>query len=362
MRSKCSSSTIEGSEKVLSGMAELTAWAKVSNWNADKETDLSPRVRVVRKSIEDIVSSEELKRWFGPHEIHDLEGLRYWVRHEFSGTTDSGTVHEDPEAIGVVDRALLAAQLLKPIGTMNVRFVVAELAGQPCIRTVFRGARMTEPIWARVSEVNEPALQKLPKLFERLRMAESQALIRVVNPLRLLGHGLQASEVHIRILLCTAGLDVLLMAGGGAKFSRNLCNLLGADAFVFPPGKLLTTQPKYRVGSIAGDLYELRNKVAHGLEIPRKFREETGFLAEDDTFALEPIPGYGRHLYRDVLGECAVFLLCKALKRVLLSDALFEEINSTTEWKKCLARPIEEEGSTALEGNPVSDVSGQQFP
>ena len=214
-------------------MGNLTAWAKISNWTPDQEIELSPNVRIVRKPLEEIVSTDGLKRWFGPHEIYDLEGLPYWICHEFSGAADSETVDKDREANGVLDSGLMAVELLKPLGTMNARFVVADLAGQPHVRTVFRGAWMTEPIWARVSHVQESELQGLPKLFGRLKMAESDGLIRVINPVRLLEHGLQVSEAYLRILLCTAGLDVLLMAGGRAKFSKHLYNLLGADTFVF---------------------------------------------------------------------------------------------------------------------------------
>ena len=148
-------------------MGNLTAWAKISNWTPDQEIELSPNVRIVRKPLEEIVSTDGLKRWFGPHEIYDLEGLHYWICHEFSGAADSETVDKDREANGVLDSALMAVELLKPLGTMNARFVVADLAGQPHVRTVFRGAWMTEPIWARVSHVQESELQGLPKLFGR---------------------------------------------------------------------------------------------------------------------------------------------------------------------------------------------------
>ena|ERR1700730_16989250 len=54
---------------------------------------------------------------------------------------------------------------------------------------------------------------------------------------------------------------------------RRLVNILGEQTFVLPnvdPGG----QPKYRVGEIAEEIYDLRSKIARGSLIPKKFLEQ----------------------------------------------------------------------------------------
>jgi hypothetical protein len=68
---------------------------------------------------------------------------------------------------------------------------------------------------------------------------------------------------------------------------------------------------------VAGDLYLLRNEVAHGLPFHEKFRKTRGFLAADG----KPIsPDFAHYRYDQVLEECAVFLLCKTLRELFLRD------------------------------------------
>jgi hypothetical protein len=68
----------------------------------------------------------------------------------------------------------------------------------------------------------------------------------------------------------------------------------------------------YTVEQIAEDLYELRSVIAHGQKIPEKFWKP---LPEIETSAYD-LPYGGMPLFRDVLAEAALLLLCKALRIV----------------------------------------------
>lgn len=157
-------------------------------------------------------------------------------------------------------------------------------------------------------------------IFERVLEAFYKPDIRLQIPIWLLEQGMAAPDQHIRILLCATGLDSLTKSTGQAVFRDRLCALLGADTLIFPPDGG-GSQPQYRVGEVAGHLYQLRNEMAHGLPFQAMFHRKVGFLGMDG----QPIAQeFARYRYDKVLEECAVFLLCRALREVLLSRLVFD--------------------------------------
>jgi len=109
-------------------------------------------------------------------------------------------------------------------------------------------------------------------------------------------------------------------SGGTVSFAERLCGLLGAGSRIFPPSGL-RRRPKYKVSDVVADLYQLRNEMAHGLPFHEKFRKTRGFLADGD----EPIAEeFATFRYDQVLEECAAFLLCGALREVLLRNRTFD--------------------------------------
>jgi hypothetical protein len=53
------------------------------------------------------------------------------------------------------------------------------------------------------------------------------------------------------------------MAGNSKNFRDRLINVFGGTTFVLPKVEP-NEQPAYRVGEIAGELYDLRSAIAHG--------------------------------------------------------------------------------------------------
>ena len=134
---------------------------------------------------------------------------------------------------------------------------------------------LNETVWGRLVSVPGTMPTELPVIMERIEDAIRRPIIRVQNPVYLLEHGLQATNLHIRVLLWTTGLDGLLMANNRSEFVERLHNLLGADTLIFPPDKIMNRQPKYKVSDVSGDLYDLRSEIAHGREISKRFREKS---------------------------------------------------------------------------------------
>lgn len=195
---------------------------------------------------------------------------------------------------------------------------------------------LNETLWGRLVSHPGTTATELPVMMERIEEAFQRHIIRVQNPVYLLEHGLQATNLHVRVLLWTTGLDGLLMANTRKEFVGRLHNLLGANTPIFPPDKIMNRQPKYKVKDVSDDLYELRSEIAHGREISKRFREKTGFKAIDGFDMAGVFPNYQ---YRQVLGECAVFLLANALRKVLTLN-LLDEIANEKKWRQRLRTAV----------------------
>lgn len=268
-------------------------------------------------------------------DLKELKSVRHWLWYEFQSPWPRNT-HVEAAALARFDFAQYALQLLAPIGSRGLVLMAGRIGGKLMLETGHHRLPLNETVWGRLVSIPGTLPTELPVIMERIEEAFRRPIIRVQNPVYLLEHGLQATNLHIRVLLWTTGLDGLLMANTRKEFVDRLQNLLGADTPVFPPDKIMNRQPKYRVSDVAGDLYELRSQIAHGREISKRFRETTGFKAVDGG----DISGaFSDCQYRQVLEECAVFLLASALRKVLTLN-LLEEIANERKWRQRLRTAV----------------------
>jgi hypothetical protein len=139
----------------------------------------------------------------------------------------------------------------------------------------------------------------------------------------------------IRALMFTVGLDWLLRAEQRKVFEARLCNLFGGDSLVFPRLGYLELQPRFLVSEIAGDLYLLRNELAHGKILQKRFLADTPFedANGNDCLADQQYP------YHQVLSEAAAALLCRGLRMIFLSKEMADRFESKKEWAEILSRP-----------------------
>jgi hypothetical protein len=130
--------------------------------------------------------------------------------------------------------------------------------------------------------------------------------------------------------------DAILIAGNSNNFRDRLINVFGATTFVLPRVDP-SGQPKYRVGKIAGELYDLRSAIAHGQLVPPKFLEHTGLL---DVYGNEISTYHPPHAqYLHVMRECALFLLIRLLRKIFLEDRI-KMVSNTTLWRARLDHPF----------------------
>jgi len=245
--------------------------------------------------------------------IRKLEDGHHFC-HEFDNPHPPGSARNKKRreaAVRLLTHAAYASQILVPCGwTGVIRTPETTEHRMPFLPTAW-GARCVVP-----PNVAEEA----PLMLERVQDVFLKPILRLQIAIWLLEQGMGAPDQHIRILLCATGLDSLTRASGQAAFSERLSNLLGGDSLIFPPDEA-GRQPRYRVADVAGHLYQLRNEMAHGLPFQAIFHKKTGFLATDG----EPVaPEFARYRYDKVLEECAVFLLCRALREVLLKQLIFD--------------------------------------
>jgi hypothetical protein len=311
----------------------------LKNWTGE-ECTIKPGLRIRRLNDADMPDFDSWAHFLSGREIDELKRQSFWLCHDYEDSlTEDGSTGE--AACEAVDRTLSAIQVLAPIGGENILLVSKISKAGWVLESGLHRQRLSETVWGRLSGLPVSFTSDLPIVLERIQDVFRRQIVRLQNPVLLLEHGLQATNLHIRILLWTTGLDALIMANKRSEFCERIFNLLGENTRIFPQDDILNRQPKYTVGDVADDLYELRSEIAHGREISRRFREKTGFLTENG-HSVEGI--FQDYQYRQVLHECAVFLLCQALRKIFLLN-LADVVASERKWRERLQTPLPESGS-----------------
>lgn len=243
----------------------------------------------------------------------------------------------DQAGYETVRRAMYAWQITRPTGCLNVYMKFVQTPeGFDCIGSS-HPAEMKRPWIGRLASHSEDECARtFPSVYDGVSGAFDQKIVRLQNPILLMEHGLQTDHVYLSALMWVAGLDMLLMAGEKGAFVDRLIGLLGRDTHVFPPVLSPARQPSLTVGDAAEDLFELRNVVAHGSEIPATpFRQR---------FPIKDTNGnqinWQDFTYAQVLSEAALYLLAGCLRKVF-EDGLVGEVETEANWKQRLKNGAE---------------------
>jgi hypothetical protein len=258
------------------------------------------------------------------YEIGESATTGFWLCYEFENNYPPDNVRyrrRQDAALKLMLHAMYSIQILVPIGAPNLSLLFRQTDNGPILDASLHRPAWIGTVWARLCDVPGSFGEEIPVLLDRVHEAFQKPKLRHQIPVWLLEQGLIAPDRHIRILLWATGLDGITQSGGTVAFADRLCRLLGPDTGIFPPGCTIR-KPGYRVTEVAGDLYLLRNEMAHGLPFHEKFRKTRGFLAEDG----DPIsPEFAQYRYDQVLEECAAFLLCKALRELFLRNRVCDD-------------------------------------
>jgi hypothetical protein len=257
------------------------------------------------------------------HEIGAAPRDGYWLCYEFENCHPPDNVRyrrRQDAAFKLMLHAMYSIQILAPIGAPNLLLLYRTSEGGMTLDSTQRRQAFLETVWGRACPVPASFPDEIPIVLERLRQAFLKPILRLQIPVWLLEQGMGAPDRHIRILLWATGLDGITRSGGTAAFAERLCELLGAQTRIFPADSA-NRRPKYRVVDVVEDLYQLRNEMAHGLPFHEKFRKTRGLLGDNGM----PISAdFANYRYDHVLEECAIFLLCRALKETLIQNRDFD--------------------------------------
>lgn len=253
------------------------------------------------------------------HEIEQAERGGWWLCYQFLNEHPVENVRHrrrQDAAFKLMLHAIYAVQILVPIGASNLVLLYGRTEDGLALVTVQHRQRYLGTQWARMCDVPASFGADVPLLVERVHAAFQKPVLRLQIPVWLLEQGLLASDRHIRILLWATGLDGVMRAGGVAAFGERLCSLLGAPSPVFPSAG--PVRPACTVQDVAEDLYLLRTEMAHGLPFHERFRKQRAFV---EAAGFE---GLAILRYDHLLEECAGFLLCRALREILLRNLAFD--------------------------------------
>jgi hypothetical protein len=170
--------------------------------------------------------------------------------------------------------------------------------------------------------------QHFDAVYQGIRRANEDKLVRLQNPVLLLEHGLQIGNPPLGNLMSVMGLDVLFMAGESSNFLARVGGFFGLDTLLFPPEDFLHRQPETTVAHVLNDVFELRNIIAHGQEIPEKPYRELYSLRSTTGEQINQIDLY----YLGVLRDASRFLLTSALRRVF-TEGHYEHFANPKQWK-----------------------------
>lgn len=270
-----------------------------------------------------------VKHSFSYWELEDLTKTQYWL------TTSESVDDPNQPDDRVYDRARLAMyamQLIHPIGCPNVYLKL-----QPTQQSFnnIGGHHCDEMASTRMGGLAYLEPQGLEADFEAVFKGVStsfrEGIVRLANPVRSLERGLQIDDYALSTLFCVMGLDMLFMAGNRAQFITHINGFIGPSTLIFPRTLYRQMQPKYQVQDVLGYLYKFRNIVAHGAEIPKFPYLQKHDFVDTNGCSFD----YEYYSYAELMRESALFILCKALRKVFV-DSLIDEVRDESKWKQHL--------------------------
>jgi hypothetical protein len=272
-----------------------------------------------------------IKSHVSEHDREELASTKFWlcaIRNYEHLPDDVGR-----ELFPLAHAAALTLQTLCPNGAKHVFLAFHETPqGWDNVGGSQPDKPLCRTLLGRITDLEEQAFPRdFNAVYEGIRRANDDGLVRLQNPVQLLEHGMQTGHPYIATMLFVAGLDVLVMAGESRTFVPRLGGFLGPETLLFPAESLLHRQPRTTVRDVLHDVYTLRSKVAHGQEIPKTpFRELYRLLST----AGEQINA-AEYSYAHLMLDASLFLLTKALHRIFTEER-YDTFQNITTWRQQL--------------------------
>ena len=263
-----------------------------------------------------------VKGFISERDREDLADTRYWLcaaKHVFGDVGD--------ELYEATTHAAMALQIICPIGAKHTFLKFQQTSeGWDNIGS-YHPRDLLSTNLGRITHLEHQGLTHFEPVYAGIRRAFAEKLVRLQNPVLLLEHGMQ-NNVNLGSLMFVMALDMLFMAGEISPFMQRMGGFLGLDSLIFPPDSLMNYQPKTTVREVINDLYDLRNIIAHGQEIPKQpYRERRDLISTGGQRINHDV-----YYYSELMLESGLFMLTTALRKVF-TEGLFDDVADPEKWR-----------------------------
>ena len=279
------------------------------------------RIRWDSCIIKALVSTDERKA---------LASTDYWLCASKEVEHVYGDVGDDlyPKAM----YAMSAVQIICPSGSKNVFLKFGHTEQGYDIVGSRHPKELCSRLFGRITSLEDRSFaQDFEAIYSVVKRAFTENIVRLQNPIVLLEHGMQIGNVNLGALMFVMALDMLMMAGEKVPFVERLGGFLDPQSYIFPPDSLTHLQPAVKVQDVLSRLYEFRNLIAHGREIPKSPYHQKYDLLDDNGCRIN----HDDYYYAELMYESGLFLLTRALCKISV-QGLFDDVRDEQEWRSKL--------------------------
>ena len=266
-----------------------------------------------------------VKGYVSEKDREDMAKTRYWL----CASEEYDFVYGDVgnELYAKARNAAWALQVICPSGAMHVFLKLQKTdKGYDNIGSSHPKALLST-LLGRITSLEHQGLQQhFDAVYSGIQRAFTEKLVRLQNPILLIEHGMQIGNANLGCLLFVMGLDMLFMAGDIDTFMKRLGGFLGLDSYIFP--RIVNRQPNTTVRDVLNELYDFRNIIAHGQEIPEKpYRQKSDLISTNR----ERI-NYDDYYRAELMLESSLFMLTTTLRRIFV-EGLFDQVKDPAKWR-----------------------------
>jgi hypothetical protein len=281
----------------------------------EDEVPLAEGLRLVKPTP--FLLSGRIRHAMNGFEYEEAEKASHYLvyRYEHFPVVPPGQEIKDPDAMFYA--GLMALQIVKPVSTLGFIYRGTDYGG-PSINAAIQAMppiRIAE--WARLKRFDVGCLSEAITFIPRVQAALTGSSIPPKNAITALQLGMEIYAYHQYIagLLWVMGMEAIFDSRNKNDFSNKLCNLLGPNAPAFPDWTALVSPPTKTVQDIAVDLYMLRSKLAHGVDLRSAANDKTTPV---DLLKTVQLHEYSQERpYSTLLSEAACYLLCRVIQRTI---------------------------------------------
>lgn len=251
------------------------------------------------------------------HQYEEAEKASRYLVYSYEDVSVLQTEQEVPDPRAMFYGGLMALQIVKPVSTLGFVYSGTSYGGSSINAAVEALPPMQAAEWARLKLFDVACLSEAIALIPRVQAALKGTSVPQKNAITTLQLGMETYAYHHYIagLLWVMGMEAIFDSQNRNDFRDKLCNLLGADTPAFPCWAEVTKPRSETVEDIAVDLYMLRNKLAHGVDLRSAASDRTTPV---DLLKIVRLHEHSQDRYYSMLlAEAACYLLCRVIQKTI---------------------------------------------